>query len=97
MKGGPLLDLLNVCPHGCGHARHLPGLCRAMSFVFDFAGKGRSAANQCACEAEPCSRCERPIRADLGDEAYECLRCHVTGLCVWCAAECCMDHLSAPA
>jgi hypothetical protein len=52
VKGGPLLDLLDRCPHGCGHAKHLPGLCRVLSFVFDFARKGRGGVTQCPCEVE---------------------------------------------
>jgi hypothetical protein len=47
MKGGPLLDLLDRCPHGCGHARHLPGLCR--HWTLSFKGKG---VTQCPCEVE---------------------------------------------
>jgi hypothetical protein len=46
-KSGLLLDLLDRCPHGCGHAKHLPGLCR--HWTLSFKGKG---VTQCPCEVE---------------------------------------------
>jgi hypothetical protein len=55
MKGGPLLDLLDRCPHGCGHAKHLPGLCRYWTLSFskkDECGSKLGGVRQCPCEVE---------------------------------------------
>jgi hypothetical protein len=48
VKGGPLLDLLDRCPHGCGHEKHLPGLCRF--WWLSLRGDGKT--GQCPCEVE---------------------------------------------
>jgi hypothetical protein len=53
MKGGPLLDLLDRCPHGCGHAKHLPGLCRFWELSFtDGSVLQCPCAVECPCEVE---------------------------------------------